>query len=97
MKFMSSIVALLLLSSTASYADTPAILGSVSQGSAQVMAKDDAGKLRGGYWFCNKTTNKCGEVGFSAKQREYNTNLASLKYLRTQTSWWTGKTTYVAR
>lgn len=66
MKFMLSIVALLLISSTASYADTPAILGSVSQGAAQVMAKDDAAKTRGEYRICSVSNpHTCRTQSFS--------------------------------
>lgn len=49
MKLFSSFAALLVLSSAVSYADTPDILNSLSKNSAQVMAKDDAGKTRGEY------------------------------------------------
>ncbi|MDQ5767179.1 MULTISPECIES: hypothetical protein [Thiothrix] len=52
MKFVSSVAVLLILSSAATYADSPDILNSVPQDSVQVMSKNDAGKLRGGYKLC---------------------------------------------
>ncbi len=106
MKFMSSIVALLLLSSTASYADTPAILGSVSQGSAQVMAKSDAAKTRGEYRIQSVYTSKVYVPetqlnSFNGYQYYTGSGNATLKYtyLRTETTgslWWK-KTVYVSR
>lgn len=52
MRSALSVAALLLLSSTMSFADSPDILKSVSKNSIQVIAKDDAAKTRGGYKQC---------------------------------------------
>lgn len=97
MKFVSSVAALLLLSSAASYADTPDILGSVSQDSVQVMAKDDAASARGGYWQCIRQSSgwACGETRYYSKVSNYANSIATRTYLRTVTN--NGPKYYVAR
>lgn len=105
MKFVSSVAALLLLSSAASYADTPDILNSVSQDSVQVMSKEDSEKTRGEYRYCVKRSwNSAVKVGCEIVESETSVKSYDGYYYSTQPlysytkgRWFLAKKMYVAR